>query len=171
MTKHTSEGIHPGFEIQGRRHQKSKIGVSVTPQKRLMSSKIFFLKAIVPRENSGFAPELFSMWKYRYAPWRRHWPPCRRTRRQREGWSPPSGPSHCRSHCLCWTGMICSNCALMSSPNRVWKCVETFFITNLSFHKLKICEDLFDTSKFLNIGSILFSGNHSNTSLNCRKLC
>ena len=32
-------GIHPGFETQGRRHQKSKIGVSVAPQKGLVSSK------------------------------------------------------------------------------------------------------------------------------------
>ena len=36
-------GIHPGFETQGRRHQKSKTGVSVAPQKGFMSSK-FFLK-------------------------------------------------------------------------------------------------------------------------------
>ena len=27
--KYASEGIHPGFETQGRRHQKSKPGVSV----------------------------------------------------------------------------------------------------------------------------------------------
>ena len=25
---HASEGIHPGFETQGRRHQKSKTGIS-----------------------------------------------------------------------------------------------------------------------------------------------
>ena len=31
--------IHPGFETQGRRHQKSKTGVSVSPQKELASSK------------------------------------------------------------------------------------------------------------------------------------
>ena len=31
--KHVNEGIHPCFETQGRRHQKSKIGVSVAPQK------------------------------------------------------------------------------------------------------------------------------------------
>ena len=37
--KHTSEGIHPGFETQGRCHQKSKIGVSVAPWKGPMSSK------------------------------------------------------------------------------------------------------------------------------------
>ena len=40
-TKHPSEGIHPGFETQGRRHQISKIGVSVAPQKGLVSSEIF----------------------------------------------------------------------------------------------------------------------------------
>ena len=32
-------GIHPGFETQGRRHQKGS--VSVAPQKGLMSSKNF----------------------------------------------------------------------------------------------------------------------------------
>ena len=32
-------GIHPGFETQGRHHQKSKTGVSVAPRKGLMSSK------------------------------------------------------------------------------------------------------------------------------------
>ena len=41
---HTGEkacrkGIHPGFETQGRHHQKSKTGVTVAPQKGLMSSK------------------------------------------------------------------------------------------------------------------------------------
>ena len=40
--KHASEGIHPGFETQGRRHQKPKTGVSVAPQKGLVSYKIFF---------------------------------------------------------------------------------------------------------------------------------
>ena len=33
------QGIYPGFETQGRRHQKSKTGVSVAPRKGLMSSK------------------------------------------------------------------------------------------------------------------------------------
>ena len=32
-------GIHPGFETKGRHYQKSKTGVSVAPQKRMMSSK------------------------------------------------------------------------------------------------------------------------------------
>ena len=40
-TKHTIEGIHPGFKTHGGRHQKSKTGVSVAPQKWLMSSKKF----------------------------------------------------------------------------------------------------------------------------------
>ena len=35
------QGIHPGFETQGRHHQKSKTGVSVAPQKGLVSSKKF----------------------------------------------------------------------------------------------------------------------------------
>ena len=33
------QGIHPASEIQGRRHQKSKTGTSVVPQKGLMFSK------------------------------------------------------------------------------------------------------------------------------------
>ena len=33
------QGIHPGFEAHGRRHQKSKTGVLVSPHKGLMSSK------------------------------------------------------------------------------------------------------------------------------------
>ena len=33
--------IHPGFETHGRRQQKSKTGISVAPQKGLMSSKNF----------------------------------------------------------------------------------------------------------------------------------
>ena len=35
------QGIHPGFETQGRRHQKSKTGVSVASRKGQMSSKNF----------------------------------------------------------------------------------------------------------------------------------
>ena len=38
MRKHAK--IHPGFETQGRYHQKPKTGVSVAPRKELMSSKI-----------------------------------------------------------------------------------------------------------------------------------
>ena len=33
-------GIHPDFETQGRRHQKSKTGISVAPQKDLCPTKI-----------------------------------------------------------------------------------------------------------------------------------
>ena len=39
--KHACEGSHPGFETQGRHHQKSKTGISVAPQKGLMSSNFF----------------------------------------------------------------------------------------------------------------------------------
>ena len=42
----TMKGIHPGFETQGRRHQKSKTGVSVAPRKGLLSSKIFLKKTL-----------------------------------------------------------------------------------------------------------------------------
>ena len=34
-----NKATHSGFETQRRRHQKSKTGVSMTPQKGLMSSK------------------------------------------------------------------------------------------------------------------------------------
>ena len=40
----THKAAHSGFETQGRCHQKSKAGVSVDPQKGLMSSKKFFWK-------------------------------------------------------------------------------------------------------------------------------
>ena len=40
MRKDT-KGIHPGFETQGRCHQKSKMGVSVATHKGLMSSNNF----------------------------------------------------------------------------------------------------------------------------------
>ena len=33
------QGIHPGFDIQGRYHQKSKTEVQVAPQKALTFSK------------------------------------------------------------------------------------------------------------------------------------
>ena len=39
-------GIHPGFETQDRCHQKSKTGVSVASQKRLVSSKKKFSTTI-----------------------------------------------------------------------------------------------------------------------------
>ena len=38
------QGIHPGFETQGRGHQKSKIGVSAAPRKGLVSSKNLYKK-------------------------------------------------------------------------------------------------------------------------------
>ena len=37
--KSAREGIHSGFETHGRHRQKSKIGVSVAPEKSLMSLK------------------------------------------------------------------------------------------------------------------------------------
>ena len=42
MRESLQKGIHPGFvtQGQGRRHQKSKTGVSMAPRKGLMSSKI-----------------------------------------------------------------------------------------------------------------------------------
>ena len=36
-------GINPGFETQGRRHQKSKTGVSVTHEKDLCPPKLVML--------------------------------------------------------------------------------------------------------------------------------
>ena len=44
VTKHVSEVVYPGFETLGRPHQKSKTGVSVAPQKGLMSSKKYLWK-------------------------------------------------------------------------------------------------------------------------------
>ena len=44
--KACKRGIHPGFETQGRRYQKSKTGVSVAPRIGLMSSKIFLKKLL-----------------------------------------------------------------------------------------------------------------------------
>ena len=40
------KAAHHGFGTQRRHHQKSKTGVSVAPQKGLMSSKFIFLKLI-----------------------------------------------------------------------------------------------------------------------------
>ena len=55
-----TEGIHPGFETQGRRHQKSKTGLSLAPQKGLMSSKKFFLKKkTIPSGRSNWKGESF----------------------------------------------------------------------------------------------------------------
>ena len=46
--RESTQGIHPGFETQGRRHQKSKTGVAVAPRKGLMSSKDLFKKNVSP---------------------------------------------------------------------------------------------------------------------------
>ena len=40
--KHASEGIHLDFESEGRCYEMSKTGVSMDPQKELMSSIAFF---------------------------------------------------------------------------------------------------------------------------------
>ena len=45
-TKYASWGIHPGFEAQGRGHQKSKTGVSLAPQKALIFSKKLKYQAV-----------------------------------------------------------------------------------------------------------------------------
>ena len=39
-TKHTSKGIHPGFETQGRSHQKFKTGVPGAHKKDLTVSHV-----------------------------------------------------------------------------------------------------------------------------------
>ena len=39
--KACKRGIHPGFETQGRRHQKSKTGVPMGPQSTLLYFKNF----------------------------------------------------------------------------------------------------------------------------------
>ena len=44
LKRESMQGIHPGFETEGRHDQKSKTGVSVAPWKGLMSSKILFKK-------------------------------------------------------------------------------------------------------------------------------
>ena len=45
------KGIHPGFETQGRLHQKSKTGVSMAPRKRLVSFNFFFKLTIFIDDN------------------------------------------------------------------------------------------------------------------------
>ena len=64
--------IDPGFETQGRRHQKSKTGISVAPQKGLMPSKIdalqFFLK-----NDSGFTVKVLACLYCRTLSWWRDW--------------------------------------------------------------------------------------------------
>ena len=39
-----NKDAHSGFETQRKRHQKSETGVSIVPQKGLMSSKFFLNK-------------------------------------------------------------------------------------------------------------------------------
>ena len=43
---HCKQEMHPGFETQGRHHKKSKTGVSVAPQKGLVSYKNFYEKKL-----------------------------------------------------------------------------------------------------------------------------
>ena len=54
-SEESRHGIHPGFETQGRCHQKFKKGVSVGPQKGLVLSNFFFLKKASYR--SGWGPQ------------------------------------------------------------------------------------------------------------------
>ena len=42
-----NQAAHSGFETQRRRHQKSKTGVSVAPQKGLVSAKNFFFQILL----------------------------------------------------------------------------------------------------------------------------
>ena len=48
------QGVHPGFETQGRCHQKSNTGVSVAPQKGLMSLKFFKEKRSLKSRSQGY---------------------------------------------------------------------------------------------------------------------
>ena len=45
------QGIHPGFETQGKRHQKSKTGVSVVPKKGLYVLETFIKRSSVAMTN------------------------------------------------------------------------------------------------------------------------
>ena len=60
--KTSKQGIHPGFETQGRHCQKSKTGVSVAPRKGLTSSKNFKKKEIAVwlfcESSTGYGPEI-----------------------------------------------------------------------------------------------------------------
>ena len=60
MRKLASKGIHLGFETQGRRHQKSKTGVSMAPKKGLVSYKKFN-----NNKNLLIFYNLKTFWKYR----------------------------------------------------------------------------------------------------------
>ena len=57
--KHASN-IHPGFETQGKGHQKSKTGVSVAPQKGHVSSK----KCLKKRKSITVAKKSFRKISY-----------------------------------------------------------------------------------------------------------
>ena len=60
VTGLTREGIHPGFETQNRRHQKSKIEVLVARLKRNFVLQYFFEKnlIVVSREGSNCKSEI-----------------------------------------------------------------------------------------------------------------
>ena len=61
--KHASEGIHSGFETQGKCHQKSKTGVSMAPQKGLVSYKKIF-KKIKKKNKLLKSSTLDHVWSY-----------------------------------------------------------------------------------------------------------
>ena len=66
----SNKAAHSGFETQRRRYQKSKTGVSVAPQKGLLSSKFFFKKvrirlptlALKPRGDVTGSPKQGYQW-------------------------------------------------------------------------------------------------------------
>ena len=51
--KACKQEIYTGFEIQGRHHQKSKTGVSLTPRKGFMSSNFFLKMSYKFQQNSS----------------------------------------------------------------------------------------------------------------------
>ena len=57
--KACEQGIHPGFQMEDRHHQKSKTGVSVAPQKGLKSPKHFFEK--ITLYTSKLVPRSFKL--------------------------------------------------------------------------------------------------------------
>ena len=61
----TSKAAHSGFETQRRHHQKSITGVSVVPQKGLLSSKKYFKKHIPFKTSNTKQTEV---WKSRNIP-------------------------------------------------------------------------------------------------------
>ena len=54
-------GIHPGFETQGRRHQKSKTGVSVAQKKDSCPPKFFLKKDDVKRSKVPLTKTVLKM--------------------------------------------------------------------------------------------------------------